>query len=386
MIDLGEAEPLEAAVETARKALQDAPVAIRNQGEPLAEAELRAPMEALAKFILHPLLEQIGPYEHWIISPDADLWLVPWSALPLPKGGYAVERHEVSHVVSGRDLARVSAAPVKTVAPIVMADPDFDLLPAQVQAATQSVFRKPLKTGTQAEPLRSSRTALPRVARLPGTAAEAKAIGAGLKAFSGGEPLVYAGSYALESVFKAVRRPHTLVLSTHGFFLKDQATAAAVEETTDENRNVPTTQEGELLENPLLRCGLLLAGCNHPGPSADDGVLTGLEIIGTDLRGAELVVLSACETGIGEVRNGEGVAGLRQAFQLAGAETVVASLWSVSDLETARLMQAFFEHLATGKTKSAALRAAQLERIESRRERSEAAHPFYWAAFTVTGR
>jgi len=201
-------------------------------------------------------------------------------------------------------------------------------------------------------------------------------------------PDIVVADDATETRFKAARRPALALLATHGFFVGDQkfdADALAIQQ-AGAGRGLVDTR-GDELENPLTRCGLMFAGCNRASGegTGEDGVLTGLEILGCDLRGTRLVVLSACQTGLGKVESGEGVAGLRQAFQLAGAETVVSTLWSVPDQETAQLSNAMFTALAEGETPAQAVRRAQLSVIRSRTELLEASHPYYWAAFTTTG-
>jgi CHAT domain-containing protein/tetratricopeptide (TPR) repeat protein len=369
LIDLGEAGAIDRAVQSVRTALQEAGPVLRDKGEPDAEKELHQPLEELSRRVLHPLLEHIGKSKRWVLSPDDALWLAPWAALRLPDGQYAVEGHTLRYVVSGRDL--VSPAPRTTPGrPRIVADPDYDLAPAE--AAAQAAELVGDRNPGELRGLLPSAQLPRRVPRLPGTAVEAAAIKESVAKYAGQAPWVYLQAQALEGVVKVFPSPRALVLSTHGYFLPARE----------------KKEEARVLENPLLRCGLLLAGCNRrdkaTGPRDEDGVLTGLEILEMDLRGTELVVLSACETGLGDVRGGEGVAGLRQAFQLAGARAVVATLWQIPDRETARLMSDFFAQLAEGQDKAEALRQAQLKLIESRRQRDGAAHPFFWAAFTLT--
>ncbi|WP_433307541.1 CHAT domain-containing protein [Actinoplanes sp. CA-030573] len=139
------------------------------------------------------------------------------------------------------------------------------------------------------------------------------------------------------------------------------------------------------MENPLLRSGLALAGANTwlnggtPPEDAEDGLLTAADVAGLDLQGTELVVLSACQTGLGEIRTGEGVFGLRRAFVLAGARTLVMSLWSIPDEETALLMRMFYRGMLAGAPRAQALREAQL-RLQATRP-----DPFYWGAFICQG-
>src|SRR5262249_462804 len=141
----------------------------------------------------------------------------------------------------------------------------------------------------------------------------------------GRKPRMVVEDKATTDAFFQLRNPAVLLLSTHGYFLPESKPSAQ-----------PGNQQKTRIEDPLARCGLLVAGCNKG--DGFTGVLTGREILSADLRGCQLVALSACETGLGDVRNGEGVAGLRQAFQLAGAEAVLATLWKVDDDESALLM------------------------------------------------
>jgi CHAT domain-containing protein len=199
---------------------------------------------------------------------------------------------------------------------------------------------------------------------------------------------------ALEGTLKEdFHSPRILHIATHGFFLPDQESDAGKVMLEDESTILRDKTHGSRLErfmkrhveNPLLRSGLALAGVNtwiqegSVPPKAEDGILTAEDVSGLDLSDTELVVLSACETGMGEVHAGEGVFGLQRSFVLAGVRTLVMSLWKVPDWRTQELMQDFYGHFDEGYPCSDALRKAQLM-IKARY-----AHPFNWGAFICQG-
>jgi CHAT domain-containing protein len=207
-------------------------------------------------------------------------------------------------------------------------------------------------------------------APLAGTADEARSIKSLFP-----EAEVLTGRQATKAALKRVEAPRVLHIATHGFFLNDAGDSAnAAPGARAISAKVDT-------KNPLLRSGLALAGANLNRNGSDGGILTALEASDLNLWGTKVVTLSACETGIGEVKNFEGVYGLRRAFFLAGAETLLMSLWPVSDRVTRETMTSFYTGLKDGLGRGEALRQAQLAMLK----RKERQHPFYWASFILGG-
>ncbi len=192
---------------------------------------------------------------------------------------------------------------------------------------------------------------------------------------------MFLGKEATETAVKQLQAPSILHLATHGFFLSDQK--INLSPSLGGSIGQPNSKVLKL-ENPLLRSGLALANINNRNKlptGSDDGVLTALEVAGLNLRGTQLVVMSACDTGKGDIKVGEGVYGLRRALVIAGSQSQVLSLWKVSDEETKELMVKYYSKLKAGKGRHEALRKAQLEMLNSK----DYNHPFFWAAFVPSG-
>ncbi|MEZ6130482.1 MAG: CHAT domain-containing tetratricopeptide repeat protein [Planctomycetaceae bacterium] len=392
LIDLGPASEVEEALRTVRQMIGEASGEsgeIALEGHEAATESFNAAMQALAERIWKPLAPHIQDHSELVISPDGELWLAPWSAIPVGREApeYLIEMHQIRFVTSGRDLVS-TAAQKHSGQSVIVANPLFDDAPRREQS-TRLQSEESLTTDEDSSRSTTVGSRLPEVAALPYTELEARTIQPKIDIYTHEKSTLYLRHEADESVVRTLQRPRIAVFATHGFFLPQVSPfsstsprAAGVDAPDDPESAIPPIQ------NPMLRCGLLLTGCNRrerDAGSDDDGILTGLEIAGIDFRGTELIVLSACETGLGDVIVGEGVAGLRQAFQLAGARSVVSTLWQVPDRDTALLMNRFFEELSAGKSKAEALRTAQLERIRQRRDTFGAAHPYFWAAPTLTG-
>lgn len=206
-------------------------------------------------------------------------------------------------------------------------------------------------------------------ARLPDTKKEADTIQRILTQRMNIAVNTFQDNKARESVLSAAESPIIVHLATHGYFLAKEESGR-------------TTDPGDamLRDNPMLRSGIVFAGVNLSlKEGKDDGIMNAEKVMGLRLMGTDLVVLSACETGLGDVLLGEGVFGLKRAFILSGAKSVILSLWSVPSPETMELMTRFYELMAEGKPKSEALKQSKLELMKKR------PNPFYWGAFILVG-
>jgi CHAT domain-containing protein/Tfp pilus assembly protein PilF len=391
--DLGEAASIDRAIISWRQALRDPR---RRDVKRLARAvdeKVMRPVLALAQ-------SELGEFRRLLIAPDGQLNLVPFAALVDRQGRYLVERYSISYLTSGRDLLRPPVRRPDNQDTVIVADPDYDAAVDVIAARSQDVGLPPELSGAWRIKLpgvaaRSRDVGLPtglpqsagsnfNQARiyfppLKGTAGEARALKTILP-----QATVFTREQATEAALKQLHSPGILHVATHGFFLRDQELRLI----GARDLSVATVQSmgpsNQPIENPLLRSGLALAGVNlrlGRADRGDDGVLTAFEAAGLDLWGTKLVVLSACDTGVGEVRNGEGVFGLRRALSLAGSETQVMSLWPVSDLGTRDLMIEYYKSLERGEGRGDGLRRVQLEMIKRKGRR----HPFYWASFIQSG-
>ncbi|MEO6304058.1 MAG: CHAT domain-containing tetratricopeptide repeat protein [Bacteroidia bacterium] len=213
------------------------------------------------------------------------------------------------------------------------------------------------------------------VAQLPGTEAEVKNITKLLTTYKVKTTALY-GKDATEAKVKEINSPSILHVATHGYFLADLSQL--------ETSKVLGVDVSAAKENPLLRSGVLLANCEnvfdenfHPSPNSENGILTAYEAMSLNLDKTDLVVLSACETGLGSVKQGEGVYGLQRAFLIAGAKSIIMSLWSVSDAATMELMTLFYNNYAKSGNKQQAFSDA-IKQLKLKYK-----EPFFWSAFVM---
>ncbi len=212
------------------------------------------------------------------------------------------------------------------------------------------------------------------VAALPGTKVEVEGI-SGILKLGGYKVSLSEQNEATEAKIKSMAAPSLVHIATHGYFLQDTG-GDGIGVDAENAKN-----------NPLLRSGLLLAGASKtikgesmPNlESNDNGVLTAYEAMNLNLNGTDLIVLSACETGLGDVRAGEGVYGLQRSFIVAGAKALVMSLWKVDDAATQALMTNFYTNLSKGGSKLKAFKQAQTQLMTKYKE------PYYWGAFIMIG-
>jgi CHAT domain-containing protein/Flp pilus assembly protein TadD len=280
------------------------------------------------------------------LSPDGAYSQININTIKKPDGDFLLNQYDVAVIGNSKDLVDLRAGRVK------------------IPVKKAFLLGFPEYGGTNLSPL-------------PGTKAEVDGIGKILKT-SGYQTSQLTEKLATEKNVKSVKGNTIIHIATHGYFLADAE--------LNEASSIGVSFENAK-DNPLLRSGLIftggattMAGYTTPDlQSNDNGILTAYEAMNLSLEDTELIILSACETGLGEVKAGEGVYGLQRAFMVAGAKTLVMSLWKVDDTATQQLMTSFYNNLVKGGTKQQAFKQAQLQLMTTYKD------PYYWGAFVMLG-
>ncbi|MDH7576941.1 MAG: CHAT domain-containing protein [Bacillota bacterium] len=389
--DLGDAQTIDNLVAAFRRSISGEEDFRGINGLEVRDGDLENTCRILYDCIFAPVINKIKHFaiNQIIIAPDGEICQLPFEALLSPGGRFVIEEFGLSYLNVGRDVTRFGGLQPSGGGAVIVADPDYNL----GEEVTGDKI-PPDKDGLIINQLRSRRE---RFEPLPGTRAEGKMV-SGLLAGNGFEFKEFYGADALERHIKQVRAPMLLHIATHGFFLPDKGKPVRAQlhklnfgaEICIPDYLIPSVEE-RLVENPLLRSGLALAGANtvldgaRAPEDAEDGILSALDVLNINLVGTELVTLSACQTGLGDIRYGEGVAGLRKSFLLSGAKTLIVSLWNIPDYETRLVMESFYKRFLAGENKAEALRKAKLELIEEMRRDEQFPDPWLWAGFICIG-
>jgi CHAT domain-containing protein len=328
--------------------------------------------DSLYNLIWKPLIPYLSGVKKIDYSPAGLLYKVAFHALPANDKQLLLDQYELHQLVSAKELAERNEEERLSNNIVLFGNSAFTMDSASMTNESiagqkvSNIFSSTISRGNS----EAWRT-------LPGTAEEVKRIQSVFEK-NNIPSVVYTQQQATEEKFKSLNRasPTFIHLATHGFFLADPEKKKR-EGISADNRNSFT-----LANDPLLRSGIILAGANRvwsgvaPIDGREDGVVTAYEISQLDLSTTNLVVLSACETALGDVRGNDGVFGLQRAFKLAGVKNMILSLWSVPDKETAELMCAFYDYYLQGRPVNTAFALAQHDmRIKYK--------PYFWAAFVL---
>jgi CHAT domain-containing protein/tetratricopeptide (TPR) repeat protein len=370
----------------------------------------------LRQRIWDPIATHLAGVKRLFVVPDAALNLIPLAALPADGARYLLEDGPAIHYLSAeRDLVSIGERGRSTrggllaiggpafADPTVFANSRKGRTPAAASAKADvkdSAAGTALQRGAEFRTATCSSFQSIRFPQLPGSAREVDEVAALWRAgaATAAAAQVLTGPLATESAVKRLGPGNRILhFATHGFFLGDEC-GSALDGTRAIGGLAPAAPRAsraaralrqEPPENPLVLSGLALAGANRrssAGADEDDAILTAEEVASLNLEGVEWAVLSACDTGLGHLRAGEGVFGLRRAFQIAGVRTTIMSLWPVEDHAARQWMRALYEgRLQRGLDTPDALREASLAALRERRAKGQSTNPFFWAGFVAAG-